>query len=84
MNFRRIASRVAYMTSPLSDRPDYGTSGGSVPRGDSVAVVVHEHGKFCVKSPSNPDWSGGCYDTKKEAEDRLKQVEMMKHINQGH
>jgi hypothetical protein len=35
---------------------------------------------YCVKSENSPAWSGGCYDTKGEAEDRLKQVEMHKHM----
>lgn len=35
--------------------------------------------KYEVKSESNPDWSGGKYDTKEEAEDRLRQVEFFKH-----
>lgn len=35
--------------------------------------------KWCVLSPDNPDWSGGCYRTKKEAEKRLRQVERAKH-----
>jgi hypothetical protein len=35
--------------------------------------------KYCVVSPRNPDWSGGCYDTRREAEARLRQVESIKH-----
>ena len=42
------------------------------------AVIREEDGQYCVRSPSNPDWSGGCFDTKGEAEDRLKQVEYFK------
>jgi hypothetical protein len=42
------------------------------------AVIREEGGKFCVRSPNNPDWNGGCYDTKGEAEDRLKEVEFFK------
>lgn len=42
---------------------------------------IQEDGKtkYEVKSESNPDWSGGKYDTKEEAEDRLRQVEFFKH-----
>ncbi len=35
---------------------------------------------YCVKSEKNPDWSGGCYPSKGEAKDRLKQVEKFKHM----
>jgi hypothetical protein len=42
---------------------------------------IQEDGKikYEVKSESNPDWSGGIYNTKEEAEDRLRQVEFFKH-----
>jgi hypothetical protein len=44
------------------------------------AVVRKEKGKgYCVKSPNNPDWNGGCYPTKGEAEKRLSEVEWFKH-----
>jgi 8-oxo-dGTP pyrophosphatase MutT (NUDIX family) len=42
-------------------------------------VIRKENGKYCVRSPSNPDWNGGCYSSKGEAEKRLKQVEFFKH-----
>ncbi len=48
--------------------------------GDRTAYIK---GKWCVKSKSNPDWNGGCYDTKGEAKDRLKQVEAAKHAKGG-
>lgn len=50
---------------------------------DRTAYVKKEKGKWCVKSEGNPDWSGGCYDTKGEAEDRLGQVEAAKHAKGG-
>jgi hypothetical protein len=43
------------------------------------AVIRKEKGQYCVRSPNNPDWNGGCYDSKEKAEDRLKQVEFFKH-----
>jgi hypothetical protein len=43
------------------------------------AVIRKEKGEFCVRSPDNPSWSGGCYPTKSEAEARLKAVEYFKH-----
>jgi hypothetical protein len=43
------------------------------------AVIRKEKGEFCVRSPDNPDWNGGCYPTKGEAEKRLQQVEYFKH-----
>lgn len=46
---------------------------------ESVSYVKKEKGKYCVKSEHNPDWSGGCYDTKEEANERLRQVEAAKH-----
>jgi hypothetical protein len=46
---------------------------------DRVGYIKKEKGKYCVKSESNSDWSGGCYDTKSEAEDRLGEVEYFKH-----
>lgn len=48
---------------------------------DYAAYIKEEGGKYCVKSKSNPKWSGGCYDTKEEAEERLGQVEMFKHMS---
>ena len=51
--------------------------------GDRTAYIKEEKGKWCVKSESNPDWSGGCYDTKGEAEERLGQVEAAKHAKGG-
>lgn len=42
------------------------------------AVIKKEDGEFCVRSPDNKDWSGGCYETKGEAEKRLNQVEYFK------
>jgi hypothetical protein len=42
------------------------------------AVIRKEDGEFCVRSPNNPDWNGGCYPSKGEAERRLEQVEYFK------
>jgi len=39
-----------------------------------------DNGKYEVKSKDNPDWSGGTYDTKEEAEARLKQCEQFSHM----
>lgn len=86
MDFLGISVRLA--SGSLSERPDYGTGDAAVPRDDSVAqsehqgFIKHVKGKgYCVKSPKNPDWSGGCYPTKAEAEKRLSQVEAFKHMN---
>jgi len=43
------------------------------------AVIRKEKGQYCVRSPDNGSWSGGCYDSKGEAEKRLEQVEWFKH-----
>jgi hypothetical protein len=45
-----------------------------------IAYIKKEKGKYCVKSEKNPSWSGGCFDTKEEAETQLKNVEMFKHM----
>lgn len=72
-------------SSPLTEQPDYGSGGASVPRGtvsqqEQHGVVEKVKGKgYCVKSEKSPDWSGGCYPTRGEAEGRLKQVEYFKH-----
>jgi hypothetical protein len=42
------------------------------------AVIRKEKGEYCVRSPNNPNWNGGCYKSKSEAEARLKQVEFFK------
>jgi hypothetical protein len=75
----RIANRIA---SSLSERPDYGHSNASLPRGmEHVSVITEESGKFCVRSEDpESNWSGGCYDSMEEAQARLNQVEMFKHI----
>ena len=44
------------------------------------AIIVHQDGKWCVKSPKNPKWNGGCYPSREKAEQRLKTVEMFKHM----
>jgi len=43
------------------------------------AVIRKEKGEYCVRSPDNPDWNGGCYPTEGEAKKRLQQVEFFKH-----
>ncbi len=47
------------------------------------AVIRKEKGEFCVRSPDNPDWNGGCYPSEGEAERRLKQVEYFKNKSAG-
>ena len=43
------------------------------------AVIRKEKGQYCVRSPDNPDWNGGCYDSEEKAKERLRQVEYFKH-----
>jgi len=45
------------------------------------AYISHEGDEWCVRSRKNPSWSGGCYPTKEQAEKRLQQVEMFKHMD---
>ena len=48
---------------------------------EETGVIRKTPGKgYCVKSEKNPDWSGGCYPSKGEAKERLKDVEMFKHM----
>jgi len=49
-----------------------------MPLSDRQAVIREEHGQYCVRSPNNPKWNGGCFDSKEKAEKRLKQVEFFK------
>jgi hypothetical protein len=44
------------------------------------AVIRKEKGEYCVRSPKNKSWSGGCFDTKDDAEERLREVEVLKHL----
>lgn len=50
---------------------------------EKKAVIRKEKGEYCVHSPDNPDWSGGCYPTEGEAKKRLEQVEYFKHKKEG-
>lgn len=50
---------------------------------ENTAYIQKKGDKYCVRSKNNPDWSGGCYDTKAEAEKRLNQVEMFKHMKKA-
>lgn len=43
-----------------------------------LAVIRKEHGEYCVRSPDNADWNGGCYKSEGEAKKRLEQVEYFK------
>jgi len=43
------------------------------------AVIRKEKGEYCVRSPNNPDWNGGCYPSKEKAEERLREIEYFKH-----
>jgi hypothetical protein len=44
-----------------------------------TSVIRKEKGEYCVRSPNNPDWNGGCFPSKGKAEARLRQVEYFKH-----
>ncbi len=53
-------------------------AGRLVARFKREAVIRKEKGEYCVRSPDNADWNGGCYPSKGEAEKRLEQVEYFK------
>jgi hypothetical protein len=44
-----------------------------------VAYLEKKGDKWCVRSEHNPSWNGGCYESKGEAQHRLRQVEFFKH-----
>lgn len=84
-----IAARVAQKTaSECMDEsmhhPEPVTSQQEVGQQEQQGYIKKTPGKgYCVKSEKNPDWSGGCYPSKGEAKDRLKQVEKFKHMKKG-
>jgi hypothetical protein len=47
---------------------------------NKVAIIVEENGKWCVRSPKNKNWNGGCYKSRAAAEKRLAEVERIKHM----
>jgi hypothetical protein len=78
-----MLSRIAFrISSSLSEQPDYGSGSASVPRGfDLTSDVVKTRNKdeWCVVSPKNDTWSGGCYGSPERAEERLEEIERIKH-----
>ena len=50
---------------------------------NKIAIIVEENGKFCVRSPKNKKWNGGCFSTRAAAEKRLAEVEVFKHMKGG-
>lgn len=48
----------------------------------SYIKQIHQDGKikYEVKSSKNKDWSGGIFSTREDAEKRLNEVEMFKHM----
>lgn len=51
----------------------------------AIVKKIKQNGKtkYEVKSEKNPNWSGGVYDSKEKAEERLAQVERIKHIKEN-
>lgn len=47
----------------------------------AIAVIRKNGNKFCIYSKTGKNL--GCYPTKKQAQDRLSQIEMHKHIKKG-
>ena len=82
MGLLSIAARVAQ--SLPAEAPPAVVSQEQQGQQEQVGYVKHEKGKgYCVKSEKNSDWNGGCYPSKSEAEGRLNQVEMFKHMKKG-
>jgi len=73
-----VIAEAAYRVAGL-DEEEAGSGEGTASE-VQTGYIQHKGDKWCVRSEKNKDWSGGCYDTKGEAEDRLKQVEMFKHM----
>jgi hypothetical protein len=73
------AQKEARGRNTFYDHPENRERDGIVSHTPHVGYVKKEHGQYCVHSESNPDWSGGCYDTEGEANTRLQQVEFFKH-----
>ena len=77
MNLLAIAVRIASKTAEEEE----GLMADAFPVVSQQEYVKKTPGKgYCVKSEKNSDWSGGCYPSKGEAKDRLKQVEQFKHM----
>jgi len=72
----RAYTQFARVEMPNGDELDAKTYLAEVER---EGVNRKEKGEYCVRSPNNPDWNGGCYKSKGEAEGRLKEVEYFKH-----
>jgi hypothetical protein len=77
MNLLRVAARVAANLCAEEERS------GDPTEHTSIIRKTPDKEEWCVRSEKNPDWSGGCYPSKAQAEQRLKNVEMFKHIKNG-
>ena len=68
-----------YYLENLDSDDELSTVATRVSQHVKTSYIKHEKGKgYCVKSEKNPDWSGGCFPTKGEAEKRLNEVEYFK------
>jgi hypothetical protein len=84
MDLLLLAARVAQNPGLPAEAPPRVVSQEQQSQQEQVGYIKHEKGKgYCVKSEKNSDWSGGCYPSKGEAEKRLNQVEMFKHMKKG-
>jgi hypothetical protein len=86
MKLLRIAARVAQENPGAlpAEAPPVVSQQTQEGQQEQVSYIKHEKGKgYCVKSPKNKDWSGGCYPSEGEAKKRLNQVEMFKHMKKG-
>jgi 8-oxo-dGTP pyrophosphatase MutT (NUDIX family) len=83
----RIASQEVHEQPDITDDededeelnaglPDVDVEGDA--EGEVQALIREEGGKFCVRSPTNSTWSGGCFDSKGEAKKRLTEIEYFK------
>ena len=83
---KKSKPRAAYWWGYGLHNQDYGDAGdgggGDGKRDDEITETIEKvNGKYVVKSEKG-DREFGTYDTKKEAEKRLKQIEMFKHMKE--
>jgi len=80
------SSTPAKQTTSTGTETIYGSEGemisaSKIASSDYTAYIKKTNKGYEVKSEKNPSWSGGTYKSKGEAEKRLQQVEMFKHMS---
>ena len=69
--------------APYSEKPSMERSKSAPPIGESLTEIKYKKGsKFCLKSKKSVK-NLGCYDSRKGAEKREKQVQYFKHMKEN-